>query len=151
MCLITKHPAQVQTAKEDIVVYKLVEELKNSLNSSITSLYGPFQWIKYGIVENLPFSVREDDKFHIELNSCDLEEDCVTKGGFHTFKNLQDAIVCNKRWKSEFAIYKCIIPRGTQYIEGIFQQSFIGLFTYKVEKYPSYISKWLKFEKKICV
>lgn len=146
MCLIVKRPVKIQTAKENMVVYKLVEEHKSYLNTGLTSLYGPFQWIKYGIVKCLPFSIREDDKFHITPCCFYFNTDMITGGGFHTFKNLLDAVACNKTMFSQYTIYKCIIPKGIQYIEGIFIQR----GTKRIEEYSSYVSKELRFEEK-CV
>ena len=118
MCLTVKKHSCIQTAKKDIVVYKI---LKISYDSYIApyreTLYNPI-----GEVNKLDSQLKKIFDKDYDLNSNVFIEYHVNEG-FHTFVNLNDAKNEAIEWTiaevlSRFAVVKCIIPTGSKYYKG---------------------------------
>jgi len=101
MCLIKRSKSKPQISKraeKDIIVFKCMKKIKSLVVS-------PFKFNRYS-----------RNKKHI-APSCRLKDD----GGFYSFKTIKSALKFkNSRWiKGENTkIFKCIIPKGSSYIEG---------------------------------
>ena len=104
MCWESKTKPELQTAKEDIVVYK-VALLKET---GIESLFQRFHY-KLGCVYKMPELIL-------------LSQDCYrVKEGFHSYNTYKDAfqlcLSCGFTWilGATYYVLKCIIPKGSKY------------------------------------
>ena len=108
MCLTIKRKSHKQTAKKDIVVYKIVEQVVYSKR-----LRTPYQFttVKIGGKYESKLTVYDDG---IEL--------CITKG-LHSLKTKKEAIEAAKDITGcdyDQHIVRCIIPKGSEYYVGDF-------------------------------
>lgn len=115
MCLITKYPIEIKKADKDITVYKIIRK-------DMHTLFAPYQTdYVYGCEEDLPIYLKESDNFDIYNPVCKLPYHIlVSSGGFHVFLNKEGAITCSQYYLD--SVYKCTIPKGTEYIMGIFDK-----------------------------
>lgn len=116
MCLIIKKNQKAKRAKKDITVYKIVEQ--DVLGESILST--PFQHATIAIGEKY----ETNKQFKAESN-CNYAEDekFINKGLFHSYPTYKDAENSLKFMGSihttlKIGIAKCIIPKGSLYLEG---------------------------------
>lgn len=119
MCLEVKKP-EIIVAKEDIVCYKVMIEFPGDKGA----WQSPFLHMVYK--EGRTYELGKKLNFTREYRYYTVEE------GFHSFANLSDALlflnVYEVRYPWRFmgigryayVIVKCIIPEGTTYAEGLF-------------------------------
>lgn len=126
---------QPKIAKRSIVCYKVVRAYNglyytSLMNYPITSYYN----IKgYKFVD-----VNSDWILNYVFNS--YGEQVILRGVIHTFQNLADAkSECDVKFHEH--IFKCVIPKGTEYIKGDSLCSF--------NRIKSYGSKSIRFVEKI--
>ena len=137
MCLITKDN-DYKRAVKDTRCYKIVVK-----DCSCNCYETPIQ--KYPLPSSLKNYEQEDfDGASLyELYSKTLDRYFITKGVIHSFAKLKDARYlkscefCNTKYR-KYEIWKCIIPKGTIYYEGIINNGNHG-----------YASKKLKYLYKI--
>ena len=135
MCLYTKQ-TEPKIAEEDIICYKFYVRYDETLFSPYQESRAP----EIGIVANteLGRSYRPTDIGSYIHNFLGFKR--VNKG-FHSFKTLEEAEREVNKYKRKFdlVIFKCIIPRGSSYYKGIFN-----------DRYESYCSNSIKLIE-ICV
>ena len=135
MCLYTKQ-TEPEIAKEDIICYKFYVRYDETLFSPYQESRAP----EIGIVANteLGRSYRPTDIGSYIHNFLGFKR--IDKG-FHSFKTLEEVEREVNKYKREFdlVIFKCIIPRGSSYYKGIFN-----------DRYESYCSNSIKLIE-ICV
>ena len=134
MCLYTKQ-TEPKIAQEDIICYKFYRRC----NEILFSPYRGFAAPEIGIVTNTKLEKPyrpEDNNFYIH-NYYGFKR---VEEGFHSFKTLEEVKhkVNGYRNNLNLVIFKCIIPRGSSYYEGIF------------DKYESYCSNSIKLVE-VCV
>lgn len=117
MCLIIKENQEAKRAKKDITVYKIVEQGEKGILST------PFQHVTIAIGKK--YETSEQFKVESDESNCNHEEDekVVGKGLFHSYPTYKDAEDSLKFMQSvhttlKFGIAKCIIPKGSWYLEG---------------------------------
>lgn len=132
MCLYTKQ-TEPEIAEEDIICYKFYRKYNETLVSPYQKVAAP----EIGIITNteLGKSYRPNDNGSYIHNFLGFKR--VDKG-FHSFKTLEEIkhVVENNLY---LVIFKCIIPRGSSYYKGIFD-----------DRYESYCSNSIKLIE-ICV
>jgi hypothetical protein len=118
MCLLTKN--QFVKAKKDIVCYKTIEW------HSYAGYRTPY------MLKSIPFEIIEGkENFkaegHINVHvpvkvmCCPKEGEMQIDGGIiHVFSNLEDVKRELEKWDVCLIVFKCIIPKGTYYVEGRF-------------------------------
>lgn len=120
MCLIVEKSKKVKVAKENIICYKL---LKKDLRSSIQN----FQY-ELGREYETSLSKVDCGNLSSHWNWCDQDsadayqdimELCYAyQQGFHSYKTKKRAgWECSYYYISSFLLYKCTIPKGSEYIE----------------------------------
>ena len=131
MCLYTKQ-IEPEIAEEDIICYKFYVRYDETLFSPYQESRAP----EIGIITNT-----ELGKPHKLNNIYDLYYFKGVDKGFHSFKTLKGAEYEASRYKRnrDLVIFKCIIPRGSSYYKGIFN-----------DRYKSYCSNSIKLIE-ICV
>ena len=132
MCLYTKDP-KVKIAKRKIVCYKVLSKTNNSISD--IEFMTPYQ---HTYIDNDIINGKKDfeAKGSVDItDSFDAVAFYHLNGGcIHTYKRRKDAKWCG----SEQSVFKCIIPKGTEYYEG---ESLCG--------YENYASKKIRFIKQI--
>lgn len=145
MCLVIKSldgKLKLKIAETDIVCYKLIMNLSSKY---IT----PWQQVK------IPKAcIKGKDEFKAEGELCisDHSNHCDISGGvIHTFYDEYSALkerISHTHPELPFSnshifeIWECVIPKGTEYIEGTYRNTWGGT-------YCSYGSKSIRFVKKI--
>jgi len=129
MCLLVKKNWTVETAKEDLVFYKVAIAIDNNRGKTSCMSYFMRYPIELGVTYTEPvskFKVNSYRKNILSLNRIHF----VDKGGFYMFTNLSDAraffaLRNGYDTKTEFGDYnpygivlKAIVPKGTQFIRG---------------------------------
>lgn len=117
MCLYTKNK-KAKTASEDLVCYKVL--IKNyGTHSCCVTPYAGY------VVEFDKELVADGQKSINHLRMQDFHTNYGVKSGFfHTYENYNDALMVardiklNKRFTSCY-VAKCIIPKGTNYYDGL--------------------------------
>ena len=117
------------TAKEDIVCWKVLLWFPR---------YGTYMSPYQSQVYQLESTVKTDapwemDEYKIVMVGTDPEDKqlnvthMVSSGGYHTFRDKQDAVNFAKWWWYSSSncvnipvVAKCIIPKGTEYYDGYF-------------------------------
>lgn len=150
MCIyLTKKNSTPKTARKDIVCYKILENI-NTWNGR-----------KYGYTPFMGCSVDLGETYEalgdLQVKSFDFKtwfetpfgcyETWVGEGAIHTFKTLDGAkkMFTNHRLRHLYGInrscviVKCIIPKGTKYFSGVFEDTRI----------PSYASTELTYTEEI--
>lgn len=123
MCLYATSK-KVRVAKEDIICYKFMIEHSEGKYRWMSS---PYRGMAYK--EGQAYELAE------KLNLLDFSEivkvyPYKVEEGFHSFVNLSDALFFRNDFEVRFprlsvsqhtyVIVKCIIPKGTAYVEGLF-------------------------------
>lgn len=128
MCLITTKNIP-EIAQEDIVCYKYYIVEKKDGKEKLTSPY-------YGVsAPNLNKTVSTKLDRISSPTGFDIINDSAyyaVQKGFHSFKYLKHVIQDIETWKDirtrieypNYKVFKCIIPKGTKYYEGIFGEVF---------------------------
>jgi len=133
MCLYVTSK-KVRVAKEDMVCYKVMMEHYGDKGAWVS----PYQGMAYkeGCAYELEKQLQLlDSKFgNIKDYPYIVEE------GFHSFANLSDALLfrntCEVRYPTvsrgdgwhTYIIVKCIIPKGTTYVEGLYVDNWDNKF-----------------------
>jgi len=134
MCLITTYKTP-KIAKRDIVCYKVCRDTKAD-----DILLTPYQFAEMMLGE-----INIDTKDVFITPSHKSGHFNITSGVFHSFKKLKDAKTELSDWEKHYetscCIVRCIIPKGSEYFEGIFTQC--------LNDYESYGSKQIKLIEKI--
>ena len=121
MCLSTKWKLgtfKLKVAKKDIIVYKVFKKSHDG-NNDLLSVFTNFRW---KVNELMEANTYDKELFREEIKT----DKFIGNGVFHTFKNKRDAKYLIKLlgeiWGSEYdlTVYKCIIPKGTEYVKGYF-------------------------------
>lgn len=113
MCLVINKDKVPTRAKNDIVVYKIVEEMADSILT-------PFQCEFITIGE----TYKEKKKYEVESSDEYAEDERIIKGGmFHSYPSIEEAekakdFMTKVNHHRDFKIAKCIIPKGSLFIEG---------------------------------
>ena len=119
MCLITTKNIP-EIAQEDIVCYKIYILIEDELLS-------PYQGSPAPAINKVTNTLL--DRAYLS----NYRGAYMISKGFHSFKYLDDLIKELDFWQSyDIKIFKCIIPKGTKYYEGKFNNS------------PSYCSESIK-------
>ena len=113
MCLVINKDKVPTRAKNDIVVYKIVEEMSDGILT-------PFQCKFVNIGE----TYKEKGKYKVEPSDEYAEDERIIRGGmFHSYPNIKEAerakaFMVSVHGGRGFKIAKCIIPKGSLFIEG---------------------------------
>ena len=143
MCLIIKKADAdhcMKTAEEDIICYKVLEwgEIFVNLGDGKCHSKPVFTtpYMKHDIEIGLHYIDSHDwlDIHPLSYSSYDMG---VGTGVFHSYKNREDA---ESYKRMDLCVAKCIIPKGTEYIEGTYYNA-------SNEECPSYGSKEIIVEK----
>ena len=111
MCLASRRKT-AKVATEDIICYKFAIIRENQRLS-------PFQLTPYKIGEVM------EDKGEVDVTENFLDKKYyIGKGMFHTIARLSDANDFKYYFQAlfntdKYCVYKCVIPKGTKYYEGI--------------------------------
>ena len=115
MCLTTLGKKEL-IAEEDLVFYKLLDVSED--------IFGYKYYYSYYRMSPVVLGEVYRDKYkHFGFRKrIDLGKNLyeVNAGGYHLFKKFEDADRVNKRHGSNGIIVKAIVPKGTRYVEGIF-------------------------------
>lgn len=117
MCLEVK--SLVKIAEEDIVCYKHVLGAIPFNNTEKMRFYTLYQHMLVSIGETYTLEGKLENCFYCgyESDFTSLGKVCVSRGAFHSYSFIGDiALVANKGE----AIIECVIPKGTEYVEGEF-------------------------------
>ena len=116
MCLTVPHTQKFKTAEEDLVFYKL---LRPVVWDGKTVWESPIQATPVKIGEEM---VCEGEVEKV-VNRSAMEVDGtvsysveIGRGVFHLYRHLTDAVFVKHMTSCE--IFKAIVPKGTEYIEG---------------------------------
>lgn len=128
MCLTLTEHSKLKVAEEDIVCYKVA--IKDNDGDCFVT---PFRGMTYKLGELYSTSIGWPRKIG-SIN--------IINEGFHSFTCKEDAYKCAKFEAPTFegtnmVVVKCIIPKGANYIEGMFVQ------------YPNYVSNKIICEKEV--
>ena len=129
MCLFSNQKKKI--AKEDIICYKIVDKLTD--NHYMT----PFQHMNVSLNTEYVDTTPEND---------DLLTFKQIKGGYyHSFKDKDNALKYIQDFGSGACVLKGIIPKGSEYYEGIF------IFYYNIPSdfLSAYASKKIKYIEEI--
>lgn len=108
MCLTVHLDDSYKIAKKNITCYKVFSDIDNNIYSPYTS----FKW-------ELNELTKAIDKPYILVH---YDTKSIFSGYFHTFKTIKGAkkeistFLVNGNY---YPIYKCVIPKGTKYWEGV--------------------------------
>lgn len=104
MCFITKR-SKLKIALEDIECYKIMDDVVQKATGEIAFFKSYYQDFKYepGVVYK--------DKSKLNMRFCYWLGLNMTKGGYHSYINPIDY------WHEGGPIVRCIIPKGSLYLE----------------------------------
>lgn len=151
MCLKLNEPTKIKRAENDIVCYKVIEEITifNDWLGLWQTTYLTPCWSK-----QVPKSViKGNSDFTPDYVLCQSTFSEEVKGGFiHTYQHLTGAVALRQnllamsedfRRKTikqiNYSIYECVIPKGTEYLEGGDEATFCN----------AYASTAIRFVKKL--
>lgn len=118
MCILTNN-VKFKIADQDIVCYKVL--LKSKVEGVFLSPYLRFYYT---------LNKQYDDNNELDVRKWDNSDFIINGGVFHMFANYEDAMD-EVNWLTfpenmdvlcSCAIVKCIIPKGSKYIEGKYCQ-----------------------------
>lgn len=154
MCLyLEKGNAKKKKATEDIVCYKIMEEV--SLNGGVPHYRTPYQGNVMpieGLVRDEYFDInrwaakrynKKISTLRIYANHYDhICKSFVAGGMIHTFANLLDAsekadLLASTNLDKTYVVVKCVIPKGTEYFEGFTGMAHIGSINFGASSYCS--------------
>lgn len=155
MCLTYEATARYQTAKKDIVCYKILKCVDDKWSTPFCG--APIDNdIAWGRIEQFPFNTEYRPDLHERIPSLwgeDNRRTCIGDGFVHACASQNGAENVLKEMRSNvygylrghyveskisFALFKCVIPKGTLYVTGRDNYGNIG-----------YACKALKFIEKI--
>lgn len=117
-------------AEEDIICYKIV--LKTGTNQYET----PFQCMKVSLNTEYVDTTPTND------NLVDLSVNEINGGYYHSFKNKDNVLEYSHHFNGAVCVLKGIIPKGSEYYEGVYTSICIGYL-------PAYASKKIKYIEEI--
>ena len=109
MCLDVINNAEIKTAKEDIVCWKFGKKEWGFFRNFFVSPYYRFKY-RVGKVYKM--------EGKLEARETVISGDYIVNEGFHSFLGRKTASAFSFIWDRYVA--KCVIPKGTRYIEGKF-------------------------------
>lgn len=130
MCLYVR--SKFKKARRDIPVYKVFRVETCGLCSPLKRNY---------VWEDGVNTVYHSEDSLAEFKEESMRRKRIGAGMFHSFKKLKNARKFAKEgWFGTFHIYKCIIPKGTEYVKGrmyddIFSPAQYGSFSLEMKKY----------------
>ena len=112
MCLMTKQHRLIK-ADKDIIVYKILRRTKTGL---YTTIYTETPIPTLEVKGDAPFKAIENVIFRHYHGYY-----CISEGVIHTFATLDAALKEKTLFldKTEYEIFRCVIPKGTMYVMGI--------------------------------
>ena len=118
MCLAVKNNTKIETAKEDIICYKVFKIVYHSGGFMFLSYYRGVQY-SFNVLYTLENSSLEIDS---------TESGLVVEEGFHSFVSQASAQRFLNENNGYFGspsaiIFKCKIPKGAKFVRGIFSAS----------------------------
>lgn len=131
MCLIIDKEKTPTRASQDIVVYKIVEELTLVDGQLMT----PFQQKPVAI----GLTYRNNGSYEVKSSKDNPNESEIREGMFHSYPDLQEAeraktIMEGINSNRKFKIAMCIIPKHSLFIEG-YSMIYHTCFFWTVEEY----------------
>lgn len=144
MCIyLTEKNSTPKTARKDIVCYKILEDIStwNGQNYWRT----PFRRCYIDLGETCEAMGDLEVKYFDYETPFGCYEAWLGKGAIHTFKTLDGAKKMFGKYRNFYGInrtcvvVKCIIPKGTKYFSGVFEDTRI----------PSYASTELTYTEEI--
>lgn len=139
MCLIVTSK-EFKVAEEDIVCYKVLVRVPTQVKTVFRSPFREFTWFEGEPDPDRVYNATGDVCFTQNFRDFDCGKIFVGQGVFHTYKKSSDAFVLKKLSGEEAIVFKCVIPKGSEYLSGISDNLWQGDF-------ESYGSKQLKILK----
>lgn len=137
MCLYVKD-YNPKVAKKDIVCYKLLRE-NIEYPSETKRYYTPFQDLKIILGQEVKAKggLQKGTRKIFEWSSNREYRKLIYSGVIHTFKTFKDVEDFMLKFASQYdaknaVVVRCVIPKGTEYYEGIFEST--GLKSYASKK-----------------
>ena len=132
MCLYSNRK-NFKKAKEDIICYKVLKVIRTFFGYTFYAT--PYM---NKPVPKLGVEMKDDECLDAKKYPNISSKYMISAGGFHTFKNFDDA-KDELKWHldncgKEYIIVKSIIPKGSSYIEGTFENT------------PAYVSKRIIYQ-----
>lgn len=124
MCL--SEISEKKIAEEDIVCYKIVHKFTDKHYRTV------FQGMKVFLNTEYTDTASEDDFFPNEING----------GYYHSFKDKNSTIKYSRFFGAPACVLKGIIPKGSEYYEGVYVSIYDGVL-------PGYASKKIKYIEEI--
>lgn len=106
MCLTIESHQLANIAQEDITVWKVYRKTEKYLLSyyqEVRTNFGEQPTVEFGIVDD------ENDEGYSAVEE-----------GYHSFKNLEDALKFYRTTRTNNVLIECTIPKGSQYYLGTF-------------------------------
>ena len=136
MCLIIDDKHIVwKKAEEDITVYKTLTFLSGKYCTPFICIPVPYNVVK-GKVLFVAKTLDGNNVTKVWLKKVYKNKKTVSSGLIHTFVDYDSAYASAKYWGD--SLFECVIPKGTIYIEGTFD-----------DEEPSYASTKIRFVKKL--
>lgn len=120
MCLITTKDIP-EIAQEDIVCYKfyVLHEVYPPYEGAV--LLSPYQNSPAPAINKVTTTLLDDTKYTVMSLNNTIVSRCLVNLGFHSFKYLNDLVRETNFYPfSTIKIFKCIIPKGSKYYEGVY-------------------------------
>ena len=149
MCLSTNQ-AELRVSEDDITVYKLISVCPSNLDFfngamqlNIDKL-ADYRYLSYYRLEEIDVHCVEDGVPYaavgvsVKRRNYDVYKYKYGSGLIHTFKYKDDAICIFEKSVSNVILYRCVIPKGTEYVSGEDNNGF-----------GSYASKQIVFEEPV--
>lgn len=133
MCLVTNQ-SQSKIASKDITCYKVLLKLENEISNTVFYVSPVRHFIYFSNRTDLNNKVFKAEKAYGLENSPDddleptyIDNEPVSyelnSGFFHMYKDYDSAVKAIKRLvpreKESYAIFECVIPKGSRYYEGV--------------------------------
>ncbi len=123
--LIRDSKTSRQVAKEDIVCYKVLTHGREMNNFFDTGDYDGTKW--YSPYRRTVADVESGMKSALQ----DVPHGDSVDVGIHSFESESSARYLSRLWGFPAKVFKCVIPKGAEYYEGIFElntYNFAGSF-----------------------
>lgn len=126
MCLFIKRGEEPKIAKQDIICFKIMQYYNHVY---IPPYYGRFGDISLYIINGKEDYMADNQECHSDVlrHGHSEREDAICEGYIHTFATARGVIseyenfLCVIRPTSVYKIFKCIIPKGTEYYLGNYE------------------------------
>lgn len=123
MCLIVDSSKEFEVAKNDIVCYKVLYDHENGFYTT------PYQQMRVEIGKQYKNREKVQFQYHFLDLTLNIWPKILTGGAYHSFVELDDAKdEINKIRQQiggwyDMVVVKCIIPKGSKYMEGIYRDA----------------------------